>query len=431
MEYRLSKLENGIKVLTAPMLDRESVSVGVWVRAGSRFETAKISGVSHFLEHMLFKGTARRSTRQIKEAIEGVGGVLNAFTSEEVTCYFAKLLKEHAGRALDVLSDMIHHARLDPADMEKERDVIIEEIKMYRDLPSHEVQEMLSRLVWPGQALGRSLSGTEKTVAALTRKELYDYWKKYYHPRNIVVSAAGPVTHEAFVEQVRKYFPRKESLPASRFRPLHSKPDVSRVLVSGKKTEQTHLVIGIPTFSRYHADRFVLALLHIILGGNMSSRLFEELREKRGLAYEIRSGLSFFQDTGLLTISAGVEASKALRAVELILAELSRMMRSGVRESELARAKDYYLSQLTMGLEDTLDHMLWVGERAVYRDELPNRLVMRRGVEAVTCEGICHLARKLFMKGRRHLALIGPVPEKEQQKMTRKFLAPLGPGRKK
>ena len=422
MTYQLTTLENGLRVLTIPMANRDSAAVAVWVKAGGRYEPRKISGVSHFLEHMMFKGTPARTTRQIKEEIEGVGGILNAFTGEEMTCYFAKLLKQYYPRALEVLSDMVLHATVPADELAKERQVILEEIKMYRDLPSHHVHDLMGELLWPHQPLGRTLSGPPETVSRMTRAEILKYKKDYYHNSNILVSISGDVDHEEVLAHAAAIYQTRQQKKASTFVPAKSDQSRPRTHFYEKKTEQTHLVIGLHALPRMHPDRYKLGLLHIMLGANMSSRLFEEVREKRGLAYEIKSGMSAFQDAGVFTVSAGVETKKIVRAVEVILRELAKVRKSFVKAGELRRAKDYFMSQVSLGVEDTLDHLLWVGEKALCAGELPDKTEIRQKIEAVTLEDIQGIAQKIFRTGNLNFSLIGPVPEKMQREITQKLV---------
>ncbi len=424
MNYQLSTLPNGLKVVTVPMRERNSAGVAIWVKTGGRYETPGVLGVSHFLEHMLFKGTKTRTTRGIKEEIEGVGGMLNAFTGEESTCYFAKLPKNYFVTALEVLSDMVNHATLSAEELRKERTVILEELKMYRDLPAHHVHDLMGELLWPNQPLGRPLVGTEETVAKLKRSQIMSYKKRYYHPKNIVVSVSGQVDHDDVVERVKDYFSQSTRHGVSMFRKANSRQSKPRTMMIEKQTEQTHFVIGLHTFSRYHPDRYKLEVLNVILGANMSSRLFEEVREKRGLAYEIKSGLSFYQDTGALSVSAGVESKKTPTAIRVILAELSKMQKRPARDGELKRAKDYYVSQLTMALEDTLDHLLWVGEKALYLGEMPDLEEIKRGIEAVTAADIQKISREIFRTPNLNLTLIGPIPPKIQSRIKHHFEMP-------
>ncbi len=421
MHYSLTALPNGVRVITVPMQDRASAGVAIWVRAGGRFESRPLSGVSHFLEHMLFKGTPSRTARQIKEQIEGVGGMMNAFTGEESTCYFAKLLVPHFPKALEVLSDMVNHASLSLEEYKKEKPVILEEIKMYRDLPSHHVQDVMSEMLWPDQPLGRPIAGTPETVEGITRQAMARYKKQYYHPKNIVVTVSGSVDPEEVARRVKDCFVQKSTLVKAHFPKASSHQTKPRIQFLEKKSEQTHLVIGLHGLSRFDPARYALGILNIMLGSNMSSRLFEEVREKRGLAYEIRSGLSYYHDAGVVTVSAGLEAAKLPEAVRVILRELGKLCTKNVSEGELRRAKDYFMSQLYMALEDTLDHLLWVGERVLDRDELPDRQQIHKEIEAVTAGDIQEMAKRLFRTSQLNLAVIGPVDSKIQNRVRKEF----------
>jgi len=424
MHFSQTKLRNGLKVVSVPMKARRSSAVAIWVRAGARYEAKPLSGVSHFLEHMLFKGTQKRTTRQIKEEIEGVGGLLNAFTGEECTCYFAKLLKEHYPKALDVLSDMVAHAALDTVELEKERTVIIEEIKMYRDLPGHYVHDLIGGLLWPEAALGRPIAGTVESVSGISRASMAGYKKRFYHPKNIVISVSGSIPETEIRELAERCFPGAGTQPKARFRKAELRQAKPQTLFLEKQTEQTHFVVGLHAFSRHHPDRYKLGLLNLILGGNMSSRLFEELREKRGLAYEIKSGLNFYEDTGSLLVSAGVETRKTGLALSVILKEFAKIKKRGIKTGELRRAKDYFMSQLHMIMEDTLDHLLWTGERAVYSDEIPSPEKICREIESVTLRDLQELAGRVFVTRHLNLALIGPVTNKDQKRIKQWFEIP-------
>jgi predicted Zn-dependent peptidase len=422
MTYKLSSLENGLRVLTVPMANRESAAVAIWVKAGGRYEPKKISGISHFLEHMMFKGTLTRNTRQIKEEIEGVGGILNAFTGEEMTCYFAKLLKQYYPRALEVLSDMVLHSTMPADELAKERTVILEEIKMYRDVPSHHVHDLMGELLWPDQPLGRTLAGSPETVSRMTRADILKYKKDYYHNSNILISISGDVDHDEVLERVTDIYKTRQPKKPSVFVPAKSAQSKPRTHYYEKATEQTHLVIGLHALPRMHPDRYKLGLLHVILGANMSSRLFEEVREKRGLAYEIKSGMSGYQDAGAFTVSAGVETSKAARAVAVIMKEFSKVRKSFVSPGELRRAKDYFMSQVSLGVEDTLDHLLWAGEKALCSGELPDKAEIRREIETTTMEDLRRVAQGIFRNGNLNLSLIGPVSEKMQREITQNLV---------
>lgn len=422
MTYKISTLENGLRVLTVPMANRESAAVAIWVKAGGRYESKKISGISHFLEHMMFKGTPTRNTRQIKEAIEGVGGVLNAFTGEEMTCYFSKLLKQYYPRALDVLSDMVLHSTIPSDELAKERTVILEEIKMYRDVPAHHVHDLMGELLWPDQPLGRTLAGSPETVSRMTRADIRKYMKDYYHNSNILVSVSGDVEHDEVLARAADIYKTRKAEKPSLFVPAKSAQTKPRTHYYEKATEQTHLVIGLHALPRKHPDRYKLGLLHVMLGANMSSRLFEEVREKRGLAYEIKSGISGYQDAGAFTVSAGVETKKTVRAVAVILKELAKIRKSFVQPGELRRAKDYFMSQVSLGVEDTLDHLLWSGEKALCSGELPDKAEIRREIETTTPEDIQRVAQGIFRTGNLNLSLIGPVTVAMQREITKNLV---------
>ncbi len=424
--YDQTTLENGLQIISNRLSGRDSVGLAIWVRVGGRFEQKNLSGISHFVEHMLFKGTKRRSTKQIKEEIEGVGGMLNAFTSEESTCYFVKIPKPQLELAFDVLQDMVNNATLKVEEFTKERTVILEEIKMYLDLPSQYVHEIMGELLWPIQPLGRPIAGTVESVSHLRRNDLYRHVKSYYHPRNILVTVCGEVDHGEIKRLAESHFSKQNSKSVSKFQPvkISSNQKHERFRFLDKKTEQTHFVIGFHGFSRTHPDRYKLAVFNVILGANMSSRLFEEVREQRGLAYEIKSGVNFFSDTGSIVISAGVEPKKAPLAIHVIMHELGRLKRHLVSKNELRRAKDYFLGQLLLGLEDTLDHALWYGERILYGGEVPDIAEIRREVEQVTEKDLFHLAKQVFQTREIHLSLIGPVDSKLEARIQSECVCP-------
>jgi len=409
MNYYLTKLANGLKVLTVPMTGRQSCGVAVWIRTGARYESTREAGISHFLEHMLFKGTVTRNAQQIKQAVEGVGGSMNAFTSEEMTCYFAKLLKPHMGVAMEVLADMVLNSTFPQAEVDKERSVILEEIKMYKDLPSHEAHEKISALLWPKHSLGRPIAGTKESVNELKRADLVDYLECNYGPTNMLVSVAGNVRHEDVLKLVRKNFIFKRRVKPTSFSQAHFEKKGQRVWIKNKKIEQTHLIFGFQGFARVHPDRYKLSLLHVMLGANMSSRLFEEVREKRGLAYEIKSGLVSYFDTGAFVVSAGVEAKKAPDCMRVVLNELRQIANQPPAAEELKRAKDFFMSQICMGVEDTLDHLLWTGDRVISGRSVPDLEKIRRNIQSVTPDQVSAVAKHLFQKSKMYFSAVGPI----------------------
>ena len=419
--YRIEKMPNGLTVVVAEMPARDSVAVGIWVKVGARYEQLRISGIAHFTEHLLFKGTKTRSARKIKESIEGLGGVFNAFTGEESTCYFVKILKDHFELTFDVLADMINHSLFRPQDIERERTVILEEIKMYQDLPQQFVQERMNQLLWPDQSLGRNVAGTLETVSGIKRADFLDFNRKFYHPANLLVTVCGDVPAEHVIEQAQKHFSGNRAGQPSRFSPANSSQNRPRFDFFTKETEQTHVVIGFHGPARTNTEKFKIALLNIILGGNMSSRLFEEVREKRGLSYEIKSSLYFFQDAGGFTVSEGVEKKKLPLSIRVILNELRKIRNKPVGEQELRRAKDYYLGQLYLALEDTLDQMVWLGEKVMYLGEPPTREEIREKIEAVTARDIQAIAGRYLRTNNLNLAVVGPTPKDVQKQIKEDF----------
>lgn len=422
--YYQSALKNGLKIITSRLTGRHSVGLAIWARVGGRHETKRTSGISHFVEHMVFKGTANRSAKDIKQEIEGVGGMFNAFTSEECTCYFVKIPRAYLEQAFDVLQDMMNQPSFKTEDIEKERTVILEEIKMYLDLPSQYVQEIMTELLWPKQPLGAPIIGTVETVSSFKRKDFLAHLNCYYQPHNLMVTACGDIEHTYIESLANKYFARRVPRTGTAFQAVKNIRGEKRFRFVGKKTEQTHFVIGFHGLSRNDPARYQLALLNVILGANMSSRLFEEVRERRGLAYEIKSGISFLNDTGCVTVSAGVETEKTPLAVRVILKELGKLKRSLVSEGELKRAKDYFLGQLKLGLEDTLDQTLWPGERVLYGGPVPSFKEMEKEISSVSSPDLRKLSQKVFKASGIHFSLIGPLKEKFEQKVTKELVCP-------
>ncbi len=417
--YQTTTLKNGVALLLRPMPQAQSVAVGIWVRAGGRYESPEQAGISHMLEHLLFKGTRRRSCEELKRQIEGVGGTLNGFTAEEFTCYMAKVPRRFARRGLEVLADMVCRPRLAEGDLARERDVVLEEIRMYEDSPGQLVHDLFNQLLWPNHPLGMLLSGTVDTVRRIRRQDLIRYWRQTYQSHGLIATCTGAWEPDAWVAEARRTL---GGLRGSRVRRFLRAPRPRRgmqVRVWRKATEQTHLCVGTYAIPRTHPDRFALELLHVLLGGNMSSRLFREVREKRGLAYEIGTQIKRFDDTGAFVVYAGCDAGKVEETVATVFRELQRMRRGRVGRAELRRAKDFYAGQLLMGLEDTLEHMLWIGEQAVTAGRVAQPEFLLTHLERVTATDIRRVASRLFQVARMHLALIGPIAESTQGRLAR------------
>ena len=418
---RLEKLENGIRVMACPMAGMESVAIGIWVRAGGRYESEKISGISHLLEHLLFKGTITRDMMTIKQEIEGRGGSFNGFTSEEHTCYLVKLLGKDAMLGIDILSDMVLNPKLDESEIVKEKEVIIEGIKMYKDMPSHYVHEILAEEMWPGQPLGMPLAGTEESVNAISRSEVVEYKEAYYNPGNIFVLGAGSIDDDELVTMSKKYLSGVRGAQASKFDKVKITQDRPRLNLNTKKTEQTHLALGFHSVDRFHSDKYALSVANIVLGANMSSRLFHIVRDEMALCYEISSSIRRYEDCGALVVSAGVDNRKLIKAIEVILKELARLAKEPVSEGELKRAKEYYRGQLLFALEDTMSRMLWLGEKVVAGEkDLVAQSILEK-VEMVSPEDIMRVSKDLFRSGNLNLAIIGPSGDERQVKEVLHF----------
>ena len=412
--YQTTALPNGVLVATASMPHMRSASFGVWVATGGRHETAPQNGSSHFIEHMLFKGTPKRSAAEISQAVEGVGGYLNAFTSEESTCFYARASHEKLPVLIDVIGDMFLNSKFDPEELEKERQVIKEEVAMYQDQPQQHVQELLNDLCWPDQPLGRPLTGTLEGLDRLTRASLLDYYKANYIAGATLITAAGQVEHGALVEKVSKLARR---IPAgARKSPAAAAPNQTapRLRVVRKDVEQTQLAIGIRACSRHDDSRFALRLLSTVLGENMSSRLFQTVREERGLAYSIYSATSSFEDVGVLNISAGLDTRRLEEATKVILEQLQALREKAPSAPELRRARDYVIGQMDLSLESTENQMTWLGEtilgygKAMPPDQVKSRLL------AVTSSQVREVARRFLTRDRLNMCVIGPAKEQKR-----------------
>ncbi len=415
--YRKDSLNNGLRVVTNEMPGMRSVSIGIWIKAGGRYETVANKGISHYLEHILFKGTKKYSCRKLKESIEGIGGALNGFTSEELTCYLVKLPRQYLGLGIDVLSDMVINPLLPRLEVEKERTVILEELKMYKDLPQSYVYDLLDELLWPGQILGMNIIGSEESLSALKKEDLRSYQAGYYTASNIVVSAAGSLNHGNVVKKVKGIFSHLKEKDANTFvaaEEIQSRPQLKLL---HKQTEQTHIAMGFHSFKRDHPLKYSQWLLHVILGANMSSRLFNEVREKKGLAYEIGTQVKRFEDTGAFVVHAGIDNRKVSQALSVILKELEKIKTRLVTTDEFRRAKEFYLGQLELALEDTMDNMLWIGESTITLDRVHTLKEVIKEVNRVRREDIREAAGIIFKENKANLAMIGPL-KNDAQKIT-------------
>ena len=418
--YKKTKLANGLRLITKRINGVQSLSLGIWINIGGRFESSKQKGISHFLEHLFFKGSKKYSCRLIKESIEGVGGSLNGFTSEELTCFLVKIPSRYLHCALDILSDMVLNPLLKPADVQKEKTVILEELKMYRDLPQSYVYELLDELLWPQQPLGAPIIGTVESVKSMTGGTLSSFQKTHYTPANIVISAAGLVEHDLLAEKVSAIFSKRSCGKSNIFAAALESQSKKQLKIFHKATEQIHMALGFHSLKRDHPLKHAQTLLHIILGANMSSRLFNEVREKRGLAYEIGTGLKRYYDTGVFLVHAGIDNGKVLPCLELIFQELGKTKKKLVNINEFRRAKEFYLGQLMLALEDTMEYMLWMGESTACLDKVYTVQDVINEVRKVNIEDLRQVAQQIFKQERINLALIGGI-EKEQKNIYAKL----------
>ena len=402
---------NGARLVFNSMPDMSSVSIGIWVKTGSRYESEDINGISHFLEHLLFKGTKTRSALQISQEIEGVGGALNGFTSEEYTCYYVKILKHHLHRAVDILFDMVLNPLLRPRDIEKEKGIIIEELNMYLDIPSHYVDDMLSEIMWTGHPLGRRILGSPETILSFNKKKIMKYVQKTYTSNNIVIAVAGHSSLErlrAMIEPHVGIMNREKNISFKGFQNSQKEPCIK---LEKKNTEQTHLAIGFKAYSRLNPNRYKAKLLSIILGGNMSSRLFQKIREKHSLAYAIHSSLNQYVDTGSFEIQTGIKNEATSEAVRLIMKEVKKIKTQAVDKRELTMAKEYLIGQIMLSLENTKNSMIQLGENLLTLDRVIPLKETLGEIKKVSREDILRTANEIFMPQNVNLALMGNAPE--------------------
>jgi predicted Zn-dependent peptidase len=399
-------LPTGLRLVTERMPHVRSVTVGVWLTRGSRHESDQESGVAHFVEHMLFKGTTTRSARDIAQTIDSIGGQLDAFTAKEYASYYVKVLDEHLPLALDLLSDMIIRPALAPEDVTKEQGVILEEIKMVEDAPDDLVHEIFAQQFWAKHPLGRPILGTPETVGSFASEGLRKYFSRTYVAPNLVIAAAGNLEHERMRELIQRSF--AELASEGRIERTEAPAITPGVVARQKDIEQSHLCIGSPAYPQAHAARYSLYLLNTILGGSMSSRLFQHIREERGLAYAVFSNLTTYSDAGTVTIYAGCAPDKTDEVVSLAMAELRTLRDEIVPAEELRRAKDHLKGSLMLGLESTSSRMSHIARQEIYFHQHFSLDEMLSAIERVTAEEIQVTARELFVDGGLVATVVGP-----------------------
>jgi predicted Zn-dependent peptidase len=407
--HRKTTLPSGIRVLTEAMQGVRSATVGIWADVGSSVESHERRGISHLVEHMLFKGTSRRSARQIAETMDGVGGNLNAFTDKETTCYYAKIIDRHVPLALDVLADMFLRSTFDAAELSKEQKVILEEIKMYEDSPDELIHDVFLQTMWSGSSLGEPTIGFADTVVRVTPDDLRAHMRAHYAPNSVVVAAAGNVEHDRFVELVAEQFAGFEgacTLP---------EPDGPTTTpgahVRYKDSEQAHVVVGTRGIDVRDERRYALSLLDTILGGGMSSRLFQEIREQRGLVYSVYSFQAAYRRAGLFGVYAGTSPGNVQPCIDVILEQFARVRNTPIDAGELALAKEHIKGNLTLSLESTSSRMIRLGRNEFALGRQVNPEEIERRIDAVTADDLRQLARELLLDENLGLCIIGPVDE--------------------
>ena len=415
MTIRRTGYTSGLRVVTERMPGVRSASIGFWVLAGSRDEAPKISGSSHFLEHLLFKGTATRSAQDIAEAFDAVGGDVNAFTAKEYTCYYARVLDRDLELAVDHLADMLQHSLIGSADLNAERQVILEEINMHEDSPEDLVHDVFTEALWPDHPLGRPVLGTVATIRAATRTAVNRFYRRHYVPGNFVVAAAGNVQHDELLSMLSKRMEtgrrsKEGSDPASNLRAGGQPPRASGArLVRRRKTEQAHICLGTDGLARVDPDRFAFSIVNTILGGGMSSRLFQEVRERRGLAYSVYSYHSQYTEAGIFTAYAGTTPARAEEVIALLRRELSDVGSGGLMEEEFERAKGHVKGSLVLSLEDPGGRMSRLGKSEIAHGEILSVSQTLARIERVTLEDARRVAERVLSQPMT-LTVLGPFP---------------------
>jgi len=414
MIFNKKILSNGTRFISVPMPASPTVTVMVWVEAGSKYETKELNGVSHFLEHFLFKGTAKRpKPSDISRELDALGAQYNAFTGQESTAYYAKAHKDKADKILEIVSDMFLNSTLPEAELPKEKGVIIQEINMYEDEPMRHVQDVFMELLYEGQPAGWSIAGSKESVAGLTQKHIADYRKKHYVPEATTVVVAGAFNEVLVEKQVQDIFGKIPSAKKPEKLAVTENQKSPAILLQHKKTDQAHLVLGVRAFSAFDKRLPALRVLSSVLGGGMSSRLFMKLRDELGLCYYVNSSPDLYTDHGIFQVSVGVDTARVPDAVKAIMAELGKFLESYVPEAELRKSKDFLVGNLYLSLESSDELAQFIGSQEIIRKDLESPEKIAADIEKVTSEEILQLARQIFKTESLNLAIVGPFKDKK------------------
>lgn len=417
MKYKRTLLKNGLRVLTVPVEGTQTVTVIVMVGVGSRHEKETKAGLSHFVEHMFFKGTDKRpTTLDISEELDAVGGEFNAFTAKDRTLYYAKVDAKHFSTALDVVSDIFLNSKMDAKEIEKEKGTILQELNMYEDTPVRTVADVFENLLYAGNSLGREIIGTKKTIAALERGKFIEYLKNFYVANNTIICVAGKFDEKKVLKSVEKYFSPMRKNKIAGLSPVRDNQNQPAVKIKFKKTDQTHFILGVRAYKENHPHRFALSLLAVILGGNMSSRLFIEVREKLGLAYYVKTEIEAYADCGYLATQVGVEHKNLELAVKTILKEYRKIASFKVSEKELQKAKDFIKGKSLMGLEASDEVAMFFASQEMKKKKILTPQEIFAKIDKVTAIDILKVAQEIFSQKRLNLAIIGPHKDAQKTK---------------
>jgi len=410
--YQKTTLDNGLRIITKTLPQTRSVCLNFFIGAGGRYENLAESGLSHFIEHLCFKGTKRHaSTKEISERIECVGGLINGATDREMTIYWTKVAQPHFDIAMDLMVDILRHSRFDRRDVEKERNVIIEEINTALDSPHERVAILIDEVMWPNQPVGMDVAGTRQTVGNINRQQILDYFNSQYVPNNTVISIAGNIEHDQAVSMLNNALANwADGTPRSWIK-ADDKQDKPRFSIEKRNTEQSHICLSVRGYSSTHKDRYILDMINVILGKGMSSRLFMNIREKLGVAYDVHSYGTHFIDSGALTVYAGVDPKRTTIAIDALLKELAMFKSEPVPAAELTKAKELSKGRLLIRMEDTSNLSMWLGGQDLLKNYILTVEEVISIIDAVTADDIQRIAYDIFVPGKLNASIVGPVDD--------------------
>lgn len=418
--YKKTTLDNGLRIITVPVENAKSVTVLILVGTGSKYENKDINGISHFLEHMFFKGTKKRpSTLKISETLDMIGGKYNAFTSKEITGFYAKVEKSHFDTALDWISDIFLNSKFDAKEMEREKMVIIEELNMYLDTPTAYINDLWEELLYGDQPAGWRIIGEKENILGFNRKKVLDYYKSHYSPSNVVVCISGAINERDAEEKVKKYFGKGKEMIVENKNPVREGQLEPKILLHHKKTDQTHFCLGVRAYNLFDKRKYALSLLSVILGGNMSSRLFIKVRERNGLAYSIHTSVDYTTDTGYLVTQAGIDHKNLEKSIELILREYKDIKNKKITQKELQKAKDYLKGITSLSLDSSDSQASFYTTQELLEGEIKTPEEKFRKIDEVSINDINNIAKDIFSPQNLNLAVIGPVEDKDIDKFKK------------